>query len=179
MAAAPMFGALPLAHAPVASIPALTHYSDRLTSHVYSVRQSLMPGFKPHGLWASVDAGNISWPDYVEAEGEAYLYRLRIVHDVRLATDARVLLLGTVEDFDAFAGEYGRTERFVPSDYHMYIDWKAVAEAYQGIVIAPYRYDRRFDGGLWYYGWDCASGCIWDAAAIVAITVRSPAREVA
>ncbi|MCJ2067819.1 hypothetical protein MKK75_03180 [Methylobacterium sp. J-030] len=179
MAAAPMFAGLPLAHAPIASIPALTHYSAGTVDPVYSVAQSPEPHFKPYGLWVSVDDGSISWPDYIDAEARDHGYRLRVVHDVQLATDARILLIPTVEDFDAFASQYGRTERFVPSDYHMYIDWRAVAEAYQGIVIAPYRYDRRLDGGLWYYGWDCASGCIWDADAIAAITVRTSKREVA
>ncbi|QGY05547.1 hypothetical protein MMSR116_29370 [Methylobacterium mesophilicum SR1.6/6] len=171
MAAASMFGGLPLAHAPIASIPALTHYGADPVRRVYSVAQRPEPHFKPYGLWVSADAGSFSWPDYVEAEAGDHLYRLRVVHDVQPAAGARILLIATVDDFDAFAGQYGRTERFVPSDYLMYIDWKAVAEAY--------RYDRRFDGGLWYYGWDCASGCIWDADAIAAITVRSPAREVA
>lgn len=179
MAAAPMFAGLPLAHAPIAAIPALTHYSSGPVSRVYSVAQQRQPHFKPYGLWVSVDAGSIGWPDYVEAEQGDHRWRLHVVHDVRLAPDARILLIATVEDFDAFAGLYGRTERQVPSDYHMYIDWTAVAEAYQGIVIAPYRYDRRLDGGLWYYGWDCASGCIWDADAIAAITVRASKREVA
>ena len=25
---------------------------------------------------------------------------------------------------------------------------------------------------LWYHGWDCASGCIWDLKAIDSINVR-------
>jgi len=179
MAAAPMFGGLPLAHAPIVSIPALTHYSSSPVRRIYSVAQQPRPHFKPHGLWVSVDAGSFSWPDYVESGWFDHTYRLRVVHDVRLEAKARILLIATVADFDAFAGQYGRTEPVVPSDYHMYIDWRAVAEAYQGIVIAPYRYDRRFDGGLWYYPWDCASGCIWDADAIAAITVRSFAQRVA
>ena len=180
MAAAPKFAGRPLAHAPIASIPALTHYSADPVSDVYSVAQPLEPHFKPYGLWVSVDAGSISWPDYIEAEAGDHHYRLRVVHDVQLAPDARILLIATVDDFDAFAGQYGRNPRLAaPPGYYSYIDWKAVSEAYQGIVIAPYRYDRRLDGGLWYYGWDCASGCIWDASAMAAIAVRTSARRVA
>jgi hypothetical protein len=41
------------------------------------------------------------------------------------------------------------------------IDWGRVAEQYHGIVIAPYQWSLRLDL-MWYYGWDCASGCIWD-----------------
>ena len=50
------------------------------------------------------------------------------------------------------------------------IDWRLVAEEWQGIVIAPYLWERRFDSDArWYYSWDCASGCIWDHRAIAAI----------
>lgn len=32
---------------------------------------------------------------------------------------------------------------------------------------APYQWRRRNERGFsWYYGWDCASGCIWRASAI-------------
>lgn len=50
------------------------------------------------------------------------------------------------------------------------IDWRRVAESYQGIVIAPYVWARRHHlASGWYYAWDCASGCIWDSAAVAAI----------
>lgn len=58
---------------------------------------------------------------------------------------------------------------------HDHINWPMVADRYQGIVIAPYLWSRRMDGGLWYYGWDCASGCIWDAAAVASVTARQAA----
>ncbi len=45
-----------------------------------------------------------------------------------------------------------------------------VAKLYQGIIIAPYCYSIRLDNDcFWYYPWDCASGCIWDATAIAAL----------
>lgn len=179
MAAAPMFAGLPLAHAPIASIPALTHYSSGPVSHVYSVAQSPVPQFKPNGLWVSVNDGGRSWPAYLEAEAAWAAYRLRFVHSVRPAAAARILVLASLADFDAFAAQYGIRLPSAPPDFYHYVDWARVAADYQGIVIAPYRYDRRYERGLWYWGWDCASGCIWDADAVAAITVRASKREVA
>lgn len=47
------------------------------------------------------------------------------------------------------------------------IDWKKVTEEYQGIIISPYIWQRRLaPHTMWYYGWDVASGCIWDTDAI-------------
>ena len=49
----------------------------------------------------------------------------------------------------------------------MIIDWHAVAQAYAGIEIAPYCWSLRFEYEfLWYYGWDCASGCVWELSAV-------------
>ena len=61
------------------------------------------------------------------------------------------------------------------------IDWAAVARCYQGIIIPTYHFEFRFDTHVsdWYYGWDCASGCIWDAGAIASVSlVREDVREV-
>jgi hypothetical protein len=27
-------------------------------------------------------------------------------------------------------------------------------------------------GLMWYYGWDCASGCIWDTSVIERVTLE-------
>jgi hypothetical protein len=47
------------------------------------------------------------------------------------------------------------------------IDWPKVAEHYAGIEICPYLSNKRNDDDFfWYYGWDVASGCIWDQKGI-------------
>ena len=46
-----------------------------------------------------------------------------------------------------------------------HIDYKRVGAAYAGIEISPYLYERRYDS-MHYYGWDVASGCIWNEIAI-------------
>ena len=59
-----------------------------------------------------------------------------------------------------------------------YIDWPAVATDYPGLIIAPYQWSCRMsEFTRWYYGWDCASGCIWNADAIARVTEE--AREAA
>ena len=84
--------------------------------------------------------------------------------EVVLAPNAAVLTIPTAFDLDLFTEEY--IERG-EARYLSRIRWDRVAERYQGIVIAPYHWSRRMaDHTFWYYGWDCASGCIWDAAAV-------------
>lgn len=54
--------------------------------------------------------------------------------------------------------------------FHMpfnHIDWPRVeADGFHGIEISPYLWKRRLEGGMWYYGWDCAAGVIWNKAAV-------------
>lgn len=42
---------------------------------------------------------------------------------------------------------------------------RGVAKDYDGIEIAPYQESLRYDLE-WYYGWDVASGCIWNFEGI-------------
>jgi hypothetical protein len=59
----------------------------------------------------------------------------------------------------------------------MWIAWDRLRERYQGLIVTPYIWERRLTMGngpdaMWYYFWDCASGCIWDPAAIASVTPR-------
>lgn len=122
---------------------------------------------KPRGLWVSVEGNGDGWSDWCRDEqfgGEGLAFE----HEVVLAEDAHLLWLSTAEHLDAFTVEYG-TPMYPaePTIRHRGIDWPGVAKVYQGIVIAPYLWERRLDPDtFWYYGWDCASGCIWDLTAI-------------
>ena len=146
----------------------LVHYSDKPAKPMRSVgqRQETTCHSKPHGLWVSVE-GEDDWREWCLSEGFG-LERLTHVHDVTLADDENVLRLGGPAGIDAFTREFG--ERSYGS---MGIRWHDVAARWQGIIIAPYVWARRLDGDAgWYYGWDCASGCIWDARAIASVTLR-------
>ncbi len=141
------------------------HYSDKYLTKVHSVPQDNNRGFKPNGLWFSPETED-GWAQWCEDENYAHAklsHRTRI----KIKGSAKLIHIGSAEALDCFTEQYGLLGR--PSNF--YVDWAAVAEKYQGIIIAPYRYDRRLaDHCFWYYAWDCASGCIWDAGAIHSLT---------
>lgn len=138
--------------------------------------------FKPIGLWLSVEPA-YSWRWWASNErfwkGDYLAYRLR------LRPDANVLHVNGTAELDAFHERFKHETDLGPSTFappprpafmseaahaRMFpkryvltrINWPAVAEEYDGLVIAPYVWGRRFARNmLWYYGWDCASGCIW------------------
>lgn len=155
----------------------LSHYSNEPALVLRSVKQEWRYGKpasyeKPNGLWVSVD-GEDDWAAWCAAESFPIG---AIRHRVELVADARILRCQNAFDLDCL------TERYkieVPSSswHRVTIDWSRVAGEYQGIIIAPYVWSRKLHEAYdWYYGWDCASGCIWDAAAVSLI---EPVKEVA
>lgn len=146
-------------------VPDLTHFSPKPVRRVLSTRQDFSPEAKPRGLWVSVE-GDDGWSDWCEAENFGIG---KYVHTVHLRDAAQILHIPSVADLDSFHEKYKAAPTWRQTDY-MYIDWAAVALVWQGVVIAPYLWERRLDGkARWYYGWDCASGCIWDSAAVAKI----------
>jgi hypothetical protein len=144
-----------------------SHFSNKPLEAVHSVKQQWRYGQpceneKPRGFWISVDGAD-DWNSWCESEN----YGIgSIRHRVVLASDANILYCRDALDLDCFTEIYG-IEILRYSWRRIAIEWQRVADDYQGLVIAPYVWDRRLhDGYNWYYGWDCASGCIWDAAAI-------------
>jgi hypothetical protein len=122
---------------------------------------------KPNGLWVSVE-GEDDWKWWCESE-EFCLGSLRHVHEVTLVPDANILYITNPNQLLAFHHQYAAPSRHWHTDddiLHWGLDWARAAQDYQGIIIAPYFWDLRLDGPFWYYGWDCASGCIWDLNAI-------------
>jgi len=129
--------------------------------------------YKPRGLWVSVP-GEDDWPSW--CEGERFgLDRLAFEHAVTVDRDANILVLRGPDDLLKFTDKYGveliprRAGSSLRSDY---IDWPTVTSEYEGIIIAPHVWTVRLDL-MWYYGWDCASGCIWDLGAIGALTLTT------
>jgi hypothetical protein len=124
---------------------------------------------KPTGFWVSIEGDGDGWSDWCRSE-QFGVERLAHEHEVTLAPDARILRITTPEGIDALTAEYG-TGRYGGIE----IDWPRLAEEYQGILIAPYQWSRRLLAGCtWYYGWDCASGCIWDLTAVASVRPRAP-----
>ncbi len=119
------------------------------------------PYFKPRGLWFDV---NSDWKRWCKAE-RFRPESLAVRYEVRIARAANVLRLSTSAELDQFTERY-EVELPIPVVRPGFcINWPRVAAEYAGIIIAPYCWERRMDL-MWYYSWDCASGCVWDLAAI-------------
>ena len=141
---------------------------------------------KPNGLWFDVDGSWRQWCRSVEFR----LERLRVRHNVKILDDSRILFLRNARDIDRFARKYGRnmSDRIRPlqnpdeieafsrgygrdlfseirEQFSNYIMWGDVAEKYSGIIVNPYSRSRSRKY-LWYHGWNCAGGCIWDLGVI-------------
>lgn len=113
---------------------------------------------KPRGLWYGIGP---SWIDWVRSEMPDWEVDNVFKIDV---DETKLLTIRTIEELDAFDEKYGSSI----TSYFRNIDWGKVASEYGGIEIAPYIYKGRFKY-IWYYGWDVASGCIWDDGVITNI----------
>ncbi len=159
----------------------LVHYAPAPVLAVHDTPQlpDLEPYGKPCGLWVSADDHADNWRDWCLSERFG-LERLTHVHDVELVPGAlggRVLHLDGAADLDRFTGEFARSDpqysAIGRAERGYIIDWPVVAARWDGIVIAPYIWERRLSNHAgWYYGWDCASGCIWNARAVASIRLR-------
>ena len=131
--------------------------------------------FKPLGLWVSVE-GEDDWLSWCKAESFG-LERLSYVTEIVLRPTANILRLHGAADIDRFHAQY--KEEGPHLSWRRYVSWPRVVRDYDGIIIAPYVWSRRLDGEAgWYYSWDCASGCIWNADAIYALaSVKNPEPE--
>ena len=151
-----------------------SHFSNEpVIRHIYSTPQIVSDYRscyeKPRGFWISVD-GECDWENWCDSENFT-IGDFR--HRVHLARFTTILWLRTSSDLIEFRREWALETGRSYSEW--YIPWERVAEQYQGIIIAPYQWSCRLEEN-WYYGWDCASGCIWDADAIECV---EPIREAA
>jgi hypothetical protein len=141
---------------------------------------------KPNGLWFDVNEEWRRWCEAVQFRIENLQYRhtvtildtsrilfLRKGKDIDVFTrqyghdfSGRIQLLQSAKDSDVFARQYGR-DLFgdVQKQFSNYIMWGEVAEKHSGIIINPYS-RARSRTYLWYYGWNCAGGCVWDPSVI-------------
>lgn len=174
----------------------LRHWSANIVTNVHGRRQvspldpsngrSRLPS-KPNGFWVSDETRGVhGWRAWCKAE-RFRSYAMRYEHEVILSAKAKILFLRSAEDIDRFTEKYGFDhldmlnkaaggELFKDRHWSRMdgIDWKRVAQKYHGIIITPYIWERRLSmmgehQADWYYTWDCASGCIWNARAIHSI----------
>lgn len=137
----------------------LVHNSKKIIDKIYNKKQNNYH-WKPIGLWYSINYDWHDWcknnqPDWIEP----YNYKLEI--DLK-----KVLTLSCNDDIMTFIEAY-RQASFLSFTK---IDWIAVSKDYYGIQIYPYekfKFNDYKKFGLWYSGWDCHSGCIWNKKAVI------------
>lgn len=135
------------------------HYSEFPVNRVLDGAQYDNPARKPCGLWIS-DEDDYGWHQWTQKNAPDFL-RKENVYEVIVELD-NLLWLKTPEDIEAFTFCYSVEDFGLP-----HIDWPVVAKEYDGIIITPYQWTCRLSiQTMWYYGWDCASGCIWNKKAI-------------
>lgn len=148
----------------------LVHYSRTPLTDIHSTEQHERLGLygKPSGLWVSV-VGEYDWMSWCKSEMPDWVDGVQATR-VHLDPAANILQITGASEHDGFSHEFGEWLQWHPKHGDWCINWRRVSERYSGIIIAPYIWERRLDHppgtGNWYYTWDCASGCIWDAAAI-------------
>lgn len=134
----------------------------------YDGRATQSPGMKPCGFWISDGDAWAEWCSEAEFDERGLAHCSRVT----LVADANVLHIGTTAEFLDFTTRYAHAELNDRVAVGVaYIDWPVVASTYDGIMITPYRNDCHFlrPETFWYYGWDVASGCVWNLAAIDAV----------
>lgn len=112
------------------------------------------PGPKPKGFWYGFGDKWIDWikTEMPEWKGE-YIYEVDI-------SDSKILQIKNYLELKEFTQEYKLSEQIIPGTIYL-IDWNRVAFKYDGIEINPYIRRARLEL-LWYYGWDVASGVVWN-----------------
>jgi len=125
---------------------------------------------KPRGLWYGI---NGEWHRWCKSNVKEYIKRYDYVIDLDMS---KILCLRSSSDIRLFIDKYD----FVPDIFKnvdfkhlsMWIDWQAVAKKYDGIEIDPYEHNfMAAINMLWYYIWDCSSGCVWNKSAIKSIKI--------
>jgi hypothetical protein len=127
-------------------------------------------GNKPDGLWYECqDGSSESWETFCAWNLTDGANRYDSSYNVVL-NDYEILFIPDEYHFEKFYQMYSVPHPADPDGtkgYDKQIDWPKVAEHYAGIEICPYLSSKRNDDdSFWYYGWDVASGCIWDPSGI-------------
>lgn len=152
----------------------LVHYSGSPIGNLRIVEApKCRETHKPYGLWVSDDDCEMNWRYWCLGENFG-LDRLTHVHDVELNPRANILFLRSASDIDAFTLEWKEDQ----NEWSIGMPWPRMRDAFDGLIITPYIWERRLDGcAHWYYGWDCASGCIWHPRAIASVALREIIEE--
>ena len=127
---------------------------------------------KPKGLWVS-DEDEFGWRAWC-IDNDFRLDQLTHVHEVTLSNTAEICYLRTPGEIIEFGREFrSTTPPFDQMNFLHALDWVRVIQRWHGIIITPYQWACRLEADcFWYYGWDAASGCIWEPSAIGSIILH-------
>ncbi len=147
----------------------LIHYTNTPLKEV-EYREQDKDDFKPTGLWVS-DEDDHGWRDWCLSENYHPEY-LELAYEITLAEHHNVQIITTIEGIKLLTRIYS-TERFRPIA-NLSLDWLRMRKDWNGLIITPYQWELRLDPDcMWYYPWDCASGCIWNPTIINSV-VKEP-----
>jgi len=123
------------------------------------------PPFKPRGLWVSDEEDpDQGWREWSIRE-DWNLPGLEHAYEIQLAKNHNVLILTAEWQVREFTYKLGSNIGYGNAVWE--INWDVARAAYDGLIITPYQYACRTDPStIWYNGWDCASGCIWNVEKI-------------
>ena len=163
--------------------PRRLHISKDLIERFISKRQRVE--MKPIGIWYGF---NESWLEWMLDAGcnwfQPYIYEV-------IVDEEKLLRISNHDQFEDFEEEFGslpaymlrmqenarkvKAAGFDTPDYDylfgpnplgmrrytQHIDFPKLSKQYSALEITPYLYGKRLEA-IWYYGWDCASGCVWN-----------------
>ncbi|HIL97579.1 MAG TPA: hypothetical protein EYG51_16950 [Pseudomonadales bacterium] len=124
---------------------------------------------KPEGLWYGCGS---SWIDFVRTEMSGTIEEVGYLYEI--VPSSAVLRIRDDDEFQQFERDFASPELDMIGQ--KIIDWPMVAATYAGIEICPYN-PRRRTKSMWYYGWDVASGCIWDSSGIAGAPILLAQKE--
>jgi len=149
----------------------LLHYCDKPFNFDRKCEYRNAGAYKPFGFWVSVE-GPDDWEEWCKTE-EYNLDSLRHVYKVTISENANILHISTSQGMDDFNRRFA-----IKKSYFTEIAWENVYQEYDVLIISPYRWKHRLNQDFsWYYGWDCASGVIWNLEAIKNIVETGPCKS--
>lgn len=141
----------------------LSHFSDENFRFNTRKKYPTPPKFehKPKGLWLS-DETELGWSKWTSDQNfRTNTMAERTTFDCNLDNWA---VLNDREMIDIFTKRFTARHEF--GEMHLdFMNWAEIMDRFSGILITPYCWGSRTKHS-WYYGWDCASGCVWDLSTI-------------
>lgn len=140
----------------------LHHFSSQPFEFNRNYEYRKAGAMKPKGFWLSDENAEQSWSKWCASE---HFGTLNYKTSFRCRT-ADWLILNTTDGIRDLVRRFPHPSHGID----MIPDWDMIGQNFAGIVITPYCWRARFDV-MWYYGWDCASACVWDLSTIDPICV--------